>query len=206
MSSIEERFYGLPTTAISDALQGYNHMASAIKPLKESDKIAGRAFTVKIPAGDNTGILRGIREAKPGDVLVVDGKGYTERAVAGDFVISLAKNLGLQGMVIDGAIRDIQGIRDLGFPVFYRATTIAASVKAEKGELQVPISSGGVSISPGDIIVGDADGVIVIPKGKAEKILQVTLGKIEKDRRREEKYSGSREKALQYLNTVLGDE
>ena len=111
MSTIEDRFYGLPTTGISDALKGFNHMNSVIKPLKENDKMAGRAFTVKIPAGDNTGILRGLREAKPGDVLVVDGKGYTERAVAGDFVISLAQNLGLQGMVIDGAIRDIQGIR-----------------------------------------------------------------------------------------------
>ncbi|MCQ6275555.1 RraA family protein [Bacillus sp. V3B] len=206
MASMEERFYGLPTTAISDALQGFNHMDSTIKPLKESDKVAGRAFTVNIPAGDNTGILRGIRGAKPGDVLVVNGKGYTERAVAGDFVISLAKNLGLQGIVIDGAIRDIQGIRDLNFPVFYRAATISASVKAEKGELQVPISSGGVSVSPDDIIVGDADGVIVIPKGKAEKILHVTLEKLKKDRQREEQYIGNREKALQYLNTVLGDE
>jgi 4-hydroxy-4-methyl-2-oxoglutarate aldolase len=205
MSSSEGRFYGLPTTGISDALQGFNHMDSAIKPLKESDKIAGKAFTVKIPAGDNTGILRGIREAKPGDVLVVDGKGYTERAVAGDFVISLAKNLGLQGMVIDGAIRDVQGIKDLDFPVFCRATTLCASVKAEKGEWQVPISSGGVSVSPGDIIVGDADGVIVIPKEKEEEVLQATLEKIKKDHQREEKYIGSREKALQYLNQVLGD-
>jgi 4-hydroxy-4-methyl-2-oxoglutarate aldolase len=203
MSSIKDRFYGLPTTGISDALKGFNHMDSAIKSLKESDKIAGRAFTVKIPAGDNTGILRGIREAQPGDVLVVDGKGYTERAVAGDFIISLAKNLGLQGIVIDGAIRDVQGIKELDFPVFCRATTISASVKAEKGELQVPISSGGVSVSPGDIIVGDADGVIVIPKEKEEEILQATLEKVKKDRQREEKYAGSREKALQYLNQVL---
>ena len=205
MSSIEDRFYGLPTTGISDALKGFNHMNSVIKPLKESDKIAGRAFTVKIPAGDNTGILRGLREADPGDVLVVDGKGYTERAVAGDFVISLAQNLGLRGMVIDGAIRDIQGIRSLDFPVFCRSSTLAASVKAEQGEWQVPISCGGVSVNPGDLIVGDADGVIVIPNGKEEEILQATLEKLKKDRTREEKYIGSREKALQYLDQVLGD-
>ena len=206
MSSIEDRFYGLPTTGISDALKGFNHMNSMIKPLKGSDKMAGRAFTVKIPAGDNTGILHGLREANPGDVLVVDGKGYSERAVAGDFVISLAQNLGLRGMVIDGAIRDIQGIRSLDFPVFCRSSTISASVKAEQGEWQVPISCGGVSISPGDLIVGDADGVIVIPKGKEEDILQATLEKIQKDRKREEQYIGSREKALQYLNHVLGEQ
>lgn len=203
MSSIEEKFYGLPTTAISDALKGINHMDSAIKPLRDSDKIAGRAFTVNVPAGDNTGVLRGIREAKPGDILVVDGKGFTNRAVAGDFVIGLAKNMGLQGIVIDGAIRDIQGIRDLDFPVFFRASTVTASVKAAPGELQVTISSGGVSVNPGDIIVGDADGVIVIPKANEEEVLQSTLKKIEKDNEREEKYNVSRETALAYLNSVL---
>lgn len=203
MPSMEETFLGLPTTAISDALKGYNHMHSSIRSIKETHKIAGRAYTVKIPAGDNTGILRGLREAKPGDILVVDGKGYTERAVAGDFVISLAKSLGLQGMVIDGAVRDIQGMKELDFPVFCRATTIAASVKAEPGELQVPISCGGVSINPGDLVVGDADGVVVIPQEKEADILQKTIDKINKDTEREKKYTGSREKALQYLNKVL---
>lgn len=203
MLSIEEKFLALPTTGISDALQGYNHMNTAIKPLKETYKIAGRAFTVSIPAGDNTGILRGIRDAKPGDVLVVDGKGYTERAVAGDFVISLAQNMGLQGIIIDGAIRDIQGIKELDFPVFCRAATISASAKAAPGELQIPISCGGVSVIPGDIIVGDADGVIVVPSGKAEQILQTATEKIKKDQQRQEKYSGSKEKALQYLHSVL---
>lgn len=205
MSTIEEKFLSLPTTGISDALKGFNHMNTAIKPLKDSYKIAGRAFTVSIPAGDNTGILRGIRDAKPGDVLVVDGKGYTERAVAGDFVISLAQNMGLKGIIIDGAIRDIQGIKDLDFPVFCRASTIAASTKSAPGELQVPISCGGVSVSPGDIIVGDADGVIVVPSGKEEEILAATIEKIKKDQQRQEQYSGSKERALQYLLSMLGD-
>lgn len=203
MTSIEEKFLTLPTTGISDALNGFNHMDTGIKPLKGSYKIAGRAFTVNIPPGDNTGILRGMREAKPGDVLVVDGKGFTERAVAGDFVIGLAKSLGLQGIIIDGAIRDLQGIRDLNFSVFCRASTVSASAKAAKGDLQVPISCGGVSVSPGDLIVGDEDGVIVIPKGREEEILKATLEKLKKDQQREQKYLGSREKALQYLNSIF---
>ena len=133
----------------------------------------------------------------------MDGKGYTERAVAGDFVIGLVKSLGLQGIIIDGAIRDIQGIRDLDFPVFCRASTISASTKNAKGELQVPLSCGGVSVSPGDLIVGDEDGVIVIPKGKEEEILEATLEKLKKDQQREQKYLGSREKALEYLDSIL---
>ncbi|WP_338472268.1 RraA family protein [Niallia sp. XMNu-256] len=203
MTSIEKLFSTLPTTGISDALKGYNHMDTGIKPLKSNSKIAGRAFTVNIPPGDNTGILRGMREAKPGDVLVVDGKGFTERAVAGDFVIALIKSLGLQGIIIDGAIRDIQGIRDLDFPVFCRAATVSASAKGARGELQVTISCGGVSVSPGDLIIGDEDGVIVIPKGREEEILKATLEKLKKDEIREQTYIGSREKALQYLNTFL---
>lgn len=205
MSLIEECFFGLPTTAISDALNGSQHMDSGIKPLNDNHKIAGRAFTVNIPAGDNTGILRAIREANPGDVIVVDGKGYTERAVSGDFVLGLAKDAGVQGIILDGAIRDIQGIRDLNFPVFYRTATIAASLKGQPGELQIPVSVGGVSVQPGDIIVGDANGVIVVPKNKEEEILQITLEKIKKDEEREKKYRGSREKALQYLNGLFGE-
>nr|WP_295974586.1 RraA family protein [uncultured Bacillus sp.] len=203
MSSIEEKFLGLPTTAISDALKGFQHMDSGIKPLNSSHKIAGRAFTVNIPAGDNTGILRAIREAQPGEVLVVDGKGYTERAVSGDFVLGLAQDMGVQGIVIDGAIRDIQGIRELNFPVFYRTATIAASLKGQPGELQVHVSTGGVSVKPGDIIVGDANGVIVVPQEREEEILQSTLQKIKKDEERSARYSGSREKALEYLNKLF---
>lgn len=203
MSSIEEKFWGLPTTAISDALKGFQHMDSGIKPLDSSHKIAGRAFTVNIPAGDNTGILRAIREAQPGEVLVVDGKGYTERAVSGDFVLGLAQDMGVQGIVIDGAIRDIQGIRELNFPVFYRTATIAASLKGQPGELQVHVSTGGVSVKPGDIIVGDADGVIVVPQEREDEILQSTLQKIKKDGERSARHSGSREKALEYLNKLF---
>ena len=202
--TIEEKYLGLPTTAISDALKGFQHMDSGIKPLNDSHKIAGRAFTVNIPAGDNTGILRAIREANPGDVLVVDGKGYTERAVCGDFVLALAQNMGIQGIVLDGAIRDFEGIRELNFPVFYRAATIAASLKVQPGELQVPVSDGGASVQPRDIIVGDANGVIVVPKEREEEILQVTLEKIKKDEEREAKFIGSREQALQYLNGLFG--
>lgn len=183
-----KQFYDLPTTCISDALNGMNNLDPSIKPLQDSYKVAGRAFTVKIPAGDNTMVLKAIKEASPGDVLVVDAKGESYRAVAGDFVVSLAQKLGIAGIIVDGVIRDLIGVRSLNFPVFSKGTTVAASFKNDAGEINVPISCGGVSITPGDIIVGDADGVVVIPQADAEKVLEKALAKLKKDEQREARH------------------
>jgi 4-hydroxy-4-methyl-2-oxoglutarate aldolase len=206
MSTIEEKFLELPTTSISDTLQGLTNLDSAIKPLKETYKIAGRAYTVKIPAGDNLAVLRAIREASPGDILVIDAKADTYRAVAGDFVVGLAQTLGLQGIVVDGVIRDIQGIRELNFPVFARGTTVAAGAKTGGGETNVPISAGGVAIQPGDIIVGDVDGIVVVPQHKEQQILQAAYDRVAQDRQREEEVSGNKEGILRYLDKVLNKE
>lgn len=93
-------------------------------------------------------VLKAIKEASPGDVLVVDAKGESYRAVAGDFVVSLAQKLGIAGIIVDGVIRDLIGVRSLNFPVFSKGTTVAASFKNGAGEINVPISCGGVSITP----------------------------------------------------------
>lgn len=194
-----KQFYDLPTTCISDALNGMNNLDPSIKPLQDSYKVAGRAFTVKIPAGDNTMVLKAIKEASPGDVLVVDAKGESYRAVAGDFVVSLAQKLGIAGIIVDGVIRDLIGVRSLNFPVFSKGTTVAASFKNGAGEINVPISCGGVSITPGDIIVGDADGVVVIPQADAEKVLEKALAKLKKDEQREASALQDEASARKYL-------
>lgn len=201
--SIIKQFQDLPTTCISDSMQGLNNLDSKIKPLKEEYKIAGRAFTVKMPVGDNLVFVRAMKEAKPGDILVVDAKGDNYRAIAGDFMIGMAKTLGIRGIIADGVIRDIIGIKQLDFPVFCKGTTVAASGKAGNGELNVPISCGGVMIHPGDIIVGDADGVVVIPQASEQEILRKSQEKLEADRKREEKVSGNREEIIKYLNNML---
>lgn len=203
MQDILKRFEEVPTTCISDAMQGLNNLNPSIKPLKDEYKLVGRAFTVKIPVGDNQAVLRAIRDAKPGEVLVIDAKGDTYRAVAGDFVVGMAQTLGIKGMVVDGVIRDIQGIRDLNYPVFCKGTTVAASGKAGMGEISVPISCGGVSIEPGDIIVGDADGVVAVPQEKAEAILAKALEKMKKDDERASLISGKPEAIRQHLNDLL---
>ncbi|MEM1504066.1 RraA family protein [Domibacillus sp. 8LH] len=201
--NIVEQFEDIPTTCISDALQGVNNLSSAIQPLKEEYRVAGRAFTVKMPVGDNLVVLKAIREAKPGDVLVIDAKGDTYRAIAGDFIVGMAQTLGIKGIIVDGVIRDVVGIKELNYPVFCKGTTIAASGKAGQGEINVPISCGGVTIQPGDIIVGDADGVTVIPQEAEEDVLKQSIEKADKDIKRAQKVSGNREEIIAYLDRFL---
>ncbi|MCG7343405.1 RraA family protein [Sporosarcina sp. ACRSL] len=201
--SILDQFKNLPTTSISDALNGLTNMDAAIKPLQEEYRVAGRAFTVQMPVGDNLVVLKAIREAQPGDILVIDAKGDTYRAIAGDFVLGMAQTLGIKGIVVDGVIRDIVGAKKLNFPVFCKGTTVAASGKAGEGAVQVPISCGGVTVQPGDIIVGDADGVVVIPQSKEEEVLKKALDKEDKDAKRAEKVSGNKEEIIAYLDEML---
>lgn len=203
MANIVDQFSEIPTTAVSDAMDGMNNMESSIKPLKEVYKVVGRAFTVQMPVGDNSMILRAFNEAKPGDVIVVDAKGDTYRAIAGDFMVSIAQTLGIQGIVVDGVIRDIVGIKALDFPVFCKGTTVAASAKSGGGKVQVPISCGGVTVHPGDLIVGDADGVVVIPQEKEEEILKKAKEKLEKDEKREQQVAGNPEAIRKYLNEMI---
>lgn len=203
MEAIVSKFSNIPTTCISDVMDGLNNMHPAIKPLKEEYKFAGRALTVKIPVGDNLAVLKAIREANVGDVIVIDAKGDQYRAIAGDFVIGMAQTLGVSAIVVDGVIRDVVGIKNLDFPVFSRGTAVAASGKAGVGELNVPISCGGTAVNPGDIIVGDADGVVVIPQEKEHYIMEKSLEKLKSDEIREMKVSRNVVAIKEYLDRML---
>jgi 4-hydroxy-4-methyl-2-oxoglutarate aldolase len=203
MEKVIKEFLSIPTTCISDAMDGLNNFHPSIKPLKEEYKLAGRAFTVKIPVGENLSVLKAISEAKPGDILVVDAKGDQYRAIAGDFVVGMAQTLGISGLVVDGVIRDIVGVKALNFPVFSRGTTVAASSKAGVGEVNIPISCGGAPVNPGDIIVGDADGVVVIPQAREQEILANSLAKMKKDETREKSISGNPEAIREHLAQIL---
>ncbi|MFJ7738802.1 RraA family protein [Lysinibacillus sp. NPDC097287] len=204
MTKVEVGFKHLPTTAISDATGGHTNLRSEIKPLADHFKIAGRAITVRLPDGENGAVLEAIRAANEGDILVIDAKGNTNRAVAGDFVISLAKGIGVQGFVVDGVIRDIAAIRELDFPVFSLGTTVAAGNKNGGGQVNVPIAIGGVTVQPGDYIIGDVDGVIVVPQEDAERIAVAAEAKVEKDEAREqEAHMNGKESIIAYLDKVL---
>ncbi|MCM2532675.1 RraA family protein [Neobacillus pocheonensis] len=203
MDELVKIFQNIPTTCISDAMNGLNNLHPSIKPLMEEYKLAGRALTVKIPVGENLAVLKAIRETKPDDIIVVDAKGDQYRAIAGDFVVGMAQTLGASGLVVDGVIRDIVGIKALNFPVFSKGTAVAASGKAGVGEVNVPISCGGATVHPGDIIVGDADGVVVIPQSIEQDVLAKSLEKLKTDQVREDKIAGNPQEIINYLDKML---
>jgi regulator of RNase E activity RraA len=135
-------------------------------------RIAGPALTVTVPPGDFLMISAALMQAREGDVLVIDGRGDTSRAVWGEYFSAWARGMGIQAVVIDGAARDAGGIEALGYPVFARATTPRQPTMNGPGEVNVPVSCGGVSVAPGDIVVADREGVVVIPWRGFDELLE----------------------------------
>lgn len=199
-----ERLYALPTTALSDATGGHTNVAAYIKPLADHFKIAGKVLTVRLPDGENGAVLEAISQAERGDVLVIDAKGNTNRAVAGDFVMQLAQGVGVQGFVVDGVIRDAAAAREINFPVFSIGTTVAAGNKHGGGVVGARIAIGGVPVESGDYIVGDLDGVIIIPQADIEAVLAGAEAKVEKDAAREQEALHNGEESIRaYLAKVV---
>jgi RraA family protein len=142
-----------------------------IAALDPSMKIAGPAITVEVRPGDNLMIHAAMAIAQPGDVLVIDGKGDLNSALMGAIMMNQAKAIGLAGVVIDGAVRDVLEIREMGFPVFAAGTNPNGPTKLVPGRVNWPISAGGHPVNPGDLVVADADGVVVIEREKAASLL-----------------------------------
>jgi RraA family protein len=158
-----------PTGLISDCRNRLGVMSSCISRMA-GGRLAGPAFTVETVAGENGTIHRALAHAPAGSVLVVDAGGYADRAVWGGILSLAARGRGIAGVVIDGAVRDIDEIRELELPLFARATSPAGPHKGWQGRFGHPISCGGVTVAPGDVVVGDADGVVVVPAGEVTRI------------------------------------
>ncbi|KNY05228.1 RraA family protein [Microbacterium sp. GCS4] len=165
------RFARIPAANIGDGMDRLGLMDGGISPVWTGAAIAGPAFTCWTRSGDNLFIHKAIDEAQAGDVIVVNGSGDSTRALIGELIAARAKAKGIAGFVIDGAVRDADGMREYGMPVFARAVTPAGPYKHGPGRLQVPIAVGGVAVNPGDIIVADADGVAVVPLAQAADIV-----------------------------------
>ncbi|MBP8638329.1 MAG: 4-carboxy-4-hydroxy-2-oxoadipate aldolase/oxaloacetate decarboxylase [Dictyoglomi bacterium] len=147
-------------------------MFSYIKPIDENMKICGSACTVLSRAGDNLMLHKAISVAQPGDILVVNIGEYQEAGAWGEIATVAAMERGISGLVIDGGVRDTQAVKSLGFPVFCRSVSIKATTKKLIGFINHPITCAGVSINPGDIVLGDADGVVVVRKEDVEEVIK----------------------------------
>lgn len=155
-----------------------------IQPLAPSMRLAGPAFTIEVRAGDNLMIHAAMTMAKAGDVLVIDGKADRTCALMGSIMINACKKLGLGGVVIDGAVRDTEELRELGFPVYAICANPNGPTKFVPGRINWPISCGGIAIRPGDLVVGDADGVVVVEREKAASLLDEAAKKVADERAR----------------------
>jgi len=151
-----------PVPMISDGL-GRLRGAVGLRPYHRSGRLAGPAFTVKTRPGDNLMVLYAISLAMPGDVVVVDGGGELNNALAGEIMLLWAKSRGLGGFVLDGAVRDLAAYASDDFPCFARGTSHRGPYKDGPGEINIPVSIGGLVVEPGDVIVGDEDGIVAVP-------------------------------------------
>ena len=153
-------------------------LSSRVAPLAPSMRIAGPALTVEVRPGDNLMIHAAMSIAKPGDVLVIDGKGDETCALMGEIMVSQCMALGLAGVVIYGSVRDTEAIRELGFPVFAVGANPNGPTKLVPGRVNWPVSLGGTVVNPGDLVVADADGVVIVETAKVGAVVELAAKKV----------------------------
>lgn len=177
---IIEGFRNAPTSIISDNLARLPG-AVGLKPYHRSGRLIGAALTVRTRPGDNLAIHRALELVGPGDVIVVDGGGDETRALVGEIMKNIAQWRRAEGYVIDGAIRDVAAFAADDFPCFARAVIHRGPYKNGPGEINVPVTIGGSVISPGDIVVGDEDGVVSFPAAGAAALLEAVRVQIRRE-------------------------
>ena len=158
------------TAKIADSMGGYGVAHHEIKPLRHEMRICGPAVTVLTRPGDALYVQKVIEFLKPGDIVVIDAAGYKDVAVIGERLAYYMKLRGAKGIVVDGAVRDSIGIVDEGMATFARSRCIRIFGSLGPGAINVPVTCGGVAVQPGDIVCGDADGIVIIPRADAQRV------------------------------------
>jgi 4-hydroxy-4-methyl-2-oxoglutarate aldolase len=177
-AGVVEQAARYPASILADVAGRRGALHGRIAPLAPSMRFAGPALTVEVRPGDNLMIHAAMALAKPGDVIVVDGKGDLSSALMGEIMSQQCVALGIAAVVIDGAVRDSEAIRELGFPMYAAGLNPNGPTKSVSGRLNHPVSIGGVTVNPGDLVVGDADGVTVIERAKAAAMLPLAADKV----------------------------
>jgi regulator of RNase E activity RraA len=174
-------FTRVPPTTLADVLGRDQVMDIGIRPLWPGARLAGPAFTVRCAPGDNLMLHAAIYRAEPGSVIVVEA-GDVDYAVAGGNVCAVAQRHGIAGFVVDGVIRDIGEVREIGFPVFARGVIpVPGGKKVVTGPLNEPVRCGGVQVRAGDVVVADEEGIVVTPRDRGEQALRDAQARLAKE-------------------------
>jgi 4-hydroxy-4-methyl-2-oxoglutarate aldolase len=180
-AGLAARLAKIHSGAVADALGSVGVLAASIRPITPGARLVGPAFTVKCYPGSIITVHKALMEAPPGVVLVVDDEGDTRGALWGEVMTHQARAAGLRGLVTDGPVRDTTEIAALGFPVFAGFVTARVGTNRRVGFTQVPIACAGVPVHPGDVVVADADGVVIVPRDQAEAVAERAEGIVRRD-------------------------
>jgi regulator of RNase E activity RraA len=185
------RFQGLASANVADAMGRFNFMDAGIRS-RTGRPLSGPALTVVCRPGDNLMLHKALAMAAPGDVVVVGTGGNVTSAVFGELMGRSAASARIGGLVVDGAVRDVEALTQLRLPVFSRSVCPGGCDKDGPGEINVPIACGGAAVLPGDIIVGDEDGVAVVPQADADAVLAAVAAVADRERQRVEEIRSGR--------------
>ena len=182
-AELVQRAARFSTATLGEALGKRGDLPPAIKPIALSMRVCGPAVTVSSPPLDNLALHKAIYLAAPGDVLVVEVSGYFEAGYWGEILTQAALCRNIAGLVIDGCVRDSSAIEQTKFPVFSRGLCIRGTTKKGAGRINQPITIGEIRISPGDLVVGDRDGVVVVPQSELAAVLAAAVAREQKEDR-----------------------
>ena len=169
------------TATLHEAMGRKGNLPYQIKPLHKSMRLCGPAYTVKLKPFNNILLHQAYAYANPNDIIIADCQGGIDGGYWGDLLTLGAKQFGIKGLVIDGCVRDADEIEELNFPVFARGLSVRGTGKDLEGTLNETITIGEVTINPGDIVVGDRDGVVVVPKDEIEITIEKAIAREEKE-------------------------
>lgn len=169
-NSLASKLGAYPTGNLCNAHPDVRALGPALSPLAQGTRLSGTARTARITPGQNASIHLAVHAASAGEVLVVEAGGDMGNGPFGDILATNCKNKGIVGLVIDGTIRDTAEIREMGFAVYCRGANPTATQKTEPGVFDIPVTLAGVTVHPGDIVIGDDDGVVIIPAGVAATV------------------------------------
>ena len=171
---VVERFRAVDIALVSDLMNRLYTLRSGLRPIvptADGKPLVGPACTVKVYPGDNLMAHAALDVAEPGDVVIIDTAGASTNAVIGDMVTAKAKARGISGFVVDGLVRDVEAMLEVGLPVFARGSTPRGPLHRGPGELNFSISCGGVSVDPGDVVMAGTDGVVIVPQASAAELI-----------------------------------